>query len=209
MSNNGNCGIQIGSGTGNGSYGYHRYWRYVEGSAVVQHHPRCSRIMLTDINGIDYVIVKYVNDNKADSGTYIIGTVTVDLASRWHDLSISNNSAGLSNGPTYNSNYGGYFSFNGTTQTIPISSILNTYPFTVSFWASHPTSWIPSTAVMHELLNMSKEDERTIQIQKKIKLEKENEHIEKELLRKKFEEEREIERKKIEEESNRFGMFKN
>ena len=36
----------------------------------------------------------------------------------------------------------------------------------------------------NELLNMSKEDERTIQIQKQIKLEKENERIEKELLRK-------------------------
>ena len=156
MSNNGNCGIQYGSGTGNGSYGYHRYWRYVEGSAVVQHHPRSSRIMLTDINGIDYVIVKYVDDNKADSGTYQVGTVTVDLASRWHDLSISNNSAGLSNSPTYNSNYGGYFSFNGSTQTIPIGSILNAYPFTVSFWASHPTSWISTGSDgLYQLLNMS------------------------------------------------------
>ena len=156
MSNNGNCGIQLGSGTGSGSYGYRRYWRYVEGSAVVSHHPRCSRIMLTDINGIDYVIVKYVDDNKADSGTYQPGTVTVDLASRWHDLSISSNSVGLSNNPTYNSNYGGYFSFNGTTQTIPIGSILNAYPFTVSFWASYPYSgWAPPSDGMDELMNMS------------------------------------------------------
>jgi hypothetical protein len=156
MSNNGDCGIQYGTGTGSGSYGYRRYWRYVEGSAVVSHHPRCSRIMLTDINGIDYVIVKYVNDNKADSGTYQVGTVTVDLASRWHDLSISSNSVGLSNGPTYNSNYGGYFSFNGTTQTIPIGSILNAYPFTVSFWASYPYSgWAPPSDGMDELMNMS------------------------------------------------------
>ena len=52
----------------------------------------------------------------------------------------------------------------------------------------------------NELLNMSKEDERTIQIQKIIEFEKEKERIEKELIRKKIEEDREIERKKIEEE---------
>ena len=50
----------------------------------------------------------------------------------------------------------------------------------------------------NELLNMSKEDERTIQIQKKIEREKEKQRIEKENLIKKFEEEREIERDKIE-----------
>ena len=52
----------------------------------------------------------------------------------------------------------------------------------------------------NELLNMSKEDERIIERQKIIELEKEKERIERELLRKKFEEEREIERKKIEQE---------
>ena len=40
---------------------------------------------------------------------------------------------------------------------------------------------------------MSKEDERTIEGEKKIKFEKENDRIEKELLQKKFEEERELE----------------
>ena len=156
MSNNGNCGIQIGSGTGDGSYRSHRYWRYVEGAAVVNHHPRCSRIMLTDINGIDYVIIKYVDDNKADTGTYIIGTVTVDLASRWHDLSVSNNSAGLSNSPTYSSNNGGYIQFNGSSQNLSIGSILNAYPFTVSFWAQQSNSWSSYTlGAMEELLNMS------------------------------------------------------
>jgi hypothetical protein len=52
----------------------------------------------------------------------------------------------------------------------------------------------------NELLNMSKEDERIIQIQKIIEFEKEKERIEKELIRKKIEEDIEIERKKIEEE---------
>ena len=50
----------------------------------------------------------------------------------------------------------------------------------------------------NELLNMSKEDERTIQIQKIIEFEKEKHRIEKDFIRKKIEEEREIEYKKIE-----------
>ena len=52
----------------------------------------------------------------------------------------------------------------------------------------------------NEFLNMSNEDERTIQTQKIIELEKEKMRIEREIFIKKLEEEREIERKKIEEE---------
>ena len=52
----------------------------------------------------------------------------------------------------------------------------------------------------NELLNMSKQDERTIQREQIIELEKQKHRIEKEILRKKFEEEREIERNKIEQE---------
>ena len=51
-----------------------------------------------------------------------------------------------------------------------------------------------------ELLNMSKEDERTIQIQQKIETEREKQRIERETLRKIIEEEREVKRKKEEEE---------
>jgi hypothetical protein len=84
MSNNSSFGIQLGtvtsggSGTtGNGSWGARAFWRYVEGSAVVGHHPRTSRIILTDINGIDHNIVVYSDDNIVDRGEYIIGTRTI------------------------------------------------------------------------------------------------------------------------------------
>lgn len=89
-SNNSSCGIQQNTGSGNGLYGRRRYWRYVEGSAIVSHHPRVSRIILTDINGIDYNLITYVSDNCADSGTYQVGTVSRDFATTtWFDLSPS------------------------------------------------------------------------------------------------------------------------
>jgi hypothetical protein len=137
MSNNGNCGIQIGSGTGNGSYGNRRYWRYVEGSAVVTHHPRCSRIMLTDINGIDYVLVKYVDDNKADSGTYIIGTVTMDIANKIFDVSGNSNTTSVNNGAAYSNGNGGYFSFDATNDSLTASSFYRhqTTTGTIAGWA--------------------------------------------------------------------------
>jgi len=86
-SNNSSCGISKNTGSGNGSYGARRYWRYVEGSAIVSHHPRVSRIVLTDIYGIDVDIIVYTNDNCSDSGTYIIGTVNFDSALSWYDIS--------------------------------------------------------------------------------------------------------------------------
>jgi hypothetical protein len=74
--NNTSCGIQVNSG-GGGNYGAHRYWRYVEGSPVDSHHPRVSRIILSD--GItDVNIVTYTSDNCSDTGEYVIGTVTYD-----------------------------------------------------------------------------------------------------------------------------------
>jgi hypothetical protein len=83
MSNNSSYGEQLGtvttggSGTvGNGSYGSHLYWRYVEGSAVVSHHPRTSRITLISSTGVSYNLIVYVADNTSDSGEYEIGTVT-------------------------------------------------------------------------------------------------------------------------------------
>ena len=47
----------------------HRYWRYVGGSAVNQHHPRVSRIILTNTQGQDTNIVTFTSDNCSDSGT--------------------------------------------------------------------------------------------------------------------------------------------
>jgi hypothetical protein len=140
MSNNGDCGIQYGTGTGSGLYGYHRYWRYVEGVAVVQHHPRCSRIMLTDINGIDYVLVKYVDDNKADVGTYQVGTVTMDIANKIFDVSGNSNTTSVNNGTTYSLGNGGYFSFDATNDSLSASSFYKhqTTTGTIAGWA-YPT----------------------------------------------------------------------
>jgi len=82
------CGIKNNTGLGDGSYGARRYWRYVEGSAIVSHHPRVSRIILTDIHGKDYNLHVYVADNCSDSGTYLVGTVSVDVAgTTWYDVS--------------------------------------------------------------------------------------------------------------------------
>lgn len=59
----------------------YRYWRYVEGSAVILHHPRVSRIMLKSEGGQLTTIVTYAADNYTDSGAYQIGTVTYDFGS--------------------------------------------------------------------------------------------------------------------------------
>lgn len=73
----------------------------------------------------------------------------------WKDLSTNSINGTLTNGPTFSTDYGGYFNFDGTDDYVQISSILNSYPFTVSFWASSDVSWIPSTDMMQELLNMN------------------------------------------------------
>jgi hypothetical protein len=149
MSNNANCGIQTGTGTGSGSYGSRRYWRYVEGSAIVNHHPRCSRIMLTDINGIDYVIVKYSDDNKADTGTYQVGTVTIDFSNRIFDVSSDSNTTSVNNGASYSSSNGGYFSFDATNDSLSASSFYKhqTTTGTIAGWA-YPTEAISDRYIM-------------------------------------------------------------
>jgi len=114
-SNNTSCGIQQNTGSGNGSYGFHRYWRYVEGSAVTLHHPRVSRIILTDINGSDYNLVVYTSDNCSDSGTYIVGTVSLDFGgTTWTDLSGLGNNGTLTNGPTFSAANMGSIVFDGS-----------------------------------------------------------------------------------------------
>ena len=113
-SNNTSCGIQQNTGSGSGSYGLHRYWRYVEGSPIQSHHPRVSRIILTDINGIDYNLVVYTSDNCSDTGTYQVGTVSLDFGgTTWTDLSGNGNTGTLTNGPTYSSANGGSIVFDG------------------------------------------------------------------------------------------------
>ena len=74
----------------------------------------------------------------------------------WFDLTTTTVSGSLNNGPTFSTGSGNYFSFDGTNDDISISSILNAYPFTVSFWASYPYSgWAPPSDGMDELINMS------------------------------------------------------
>lgn len=68
-------GLRLNTSSGGGA----RYWRYVEGSATASHHPRVSRIVLTDADGNDTTIASYTGDNCSDSGTYQIGTVTKDF----------------------------------------------------------------------------------------------------------------------------------
>ena len=58
--------VQREKGAGNWVFGY-RYFRYVIGSAVVSHHPRVARYILT-INGVDTTISTVTSDNCADSG---------------------------------------------------------------------------------------------------------------------------------------------
>ena len=79
----GTVGIKVGtvtsggSGTtGTGVWGAHLYWRYVEGSTVSGHHPRCSRIIFTDSNGRDFNFKVFVADNSSDVGEYQLGTQT-------------------------------------------------------------------------------------------------------------------------------------
>jgi len=83
MSNNTATGIQQGTG-GGGSYGTHKYWRYVEGSAVVGHHPRISRIILSDgTNDTNLIVYNY--DNSSDVGEYQPGTVAREISEGYTD----------------------------------------------------------------------------------------------------------------------------
>jgi hypothetical protein len=79
MSNNSTCGIITGTNRNTSNYGKHRYWRYVEGAAIAGHHPRVSRIDFITKGGAVYNLVTYTNDNCADGGEYIIGTVSKDF----------------------------------------------------------------------------------------------------------------------------------
>lgn len=130
MSNNTSCGFQVGSGSGSISIGAHRYWRYVEGSAITSHHPRVSRIILIDSSGTEYTIVKYTNDNCSDSGEYIIGTISYDFSIKWNDISEVGNSFTLNNISSTN----GYMVMNGTNSYASISNLSINNGFTLEVW---------------------------------------------------------------------------
>ena len=122
-SNNTSCGIQQNTGSGSGSYGLHRYWRYVEGSPIQSHHPRVSRIILTDINGIDYNLVVYTSDNCSDTGTFQVGTVSLDFGgTTWTDLSGRGNNGELLYAVGYSASNRGALTFNGSNQRVLQSS---------------------------------------------------------------------------------------
>ena len=81
MSNNSATGFHNGTKTTNNNITTkHRYWRYVEGSAVASHHPRVSRIELGEGTPLTtyHTIVQYVSDNTSDSGDTQPGTIKVD-----------------------------------------------------------------------------------------------------------------------------------
>lgn len=135
MSNQSSCGIVAGSVTGNGSYGYHRWWRYVEGPAVASHHPRCSRIDFIDISGRVANLITYTADNCADTGTYIVGTVSVDFAGNsWKDLSGNGYNSTLTNNPTFSITNQGTMVFDGVDDysISSVSSIPNSS--TIGLW---------------------------------------------------------------------------
>jgi hypothetical protein len=135
MSNNTSCGFQTGSGIGLNSVGARRYWRYVEGSAVVSHHPRVSRIILIDSGGAEHTIVRYTSDNCSDTGDYIIGTISYDFATKWTDLSSNGNAGTLTNGPTFNSGNSGYIIFDGTNDYVRTTDVDHgTSEFTLESW---------------------------------------------------------------------------
>ena len=141
MSNNSSCGIIAGTNRNDSNYSKHRYWRYVEGGAVVGHHPRVSRIDFITKSGAVYNLITYTTDNCADSGTYIVGTVSKDFGTTtWRDTSGNGNNGtfGASTAePTYSNQNGGSLVFDGSNDyvNIPYNSILNSSTtFTVDFW---------------------------------------------------------------------------
>ena len=133
MSNNSSCGIITGTNRNDSNYSKHRYWRYVEGGAVVGHHPRVARIDFITKSGAVYNLVTYTTDNCADSGTYIVGTVSKDFGTTtWRDTS-GNGNNGTINGATFNSANKGAIVFDGVDDYIDLNSnniITGLNPFT-------------------------------------------------------------------------------
>jgi hypothetical protein len=148
MSNNSSCGIITGTNRNDSNYSKHRYWRYVEGGAVVGHHPRVSRIDFITKSGAIYNLTTYTTDNCADSGTYIVGTVTKDFGgTTWRDISGNNRTGTLTNGPLFNtSNYGNIL-FDGTNDYVIIPSGGSYSEYTFMFFCK----WITDTAASSRL----------------------------------------------------------
>ena len=131
-SNNGtlNNGMTVIEGPLNTSIPSARYWKYVEGSAVVSHHPRSARIMLLDNSGNATTITTYTADNCADTGTYLVGTVTYDAG--------FGNTKSFTNAQIYSSFSGGtraanvtvQYSSDNSTWTTAFSGVMGNYTYT-------------------------------------------------------------------------------
>tara|TARA_Y100000310_G_scaffold57285_1_gene52495 strand:- start:515 stop:1582 length:1068 start_codon:yes stop_codon:yes gene_type:complete len=138
------CGIKINSGLGDGSYGSHQYWRYVEGSAVISHHPRVSRIILTDAQGLDYNFKVYVADNCSDSGTYLVGTVSVDVGGATWINTTGGTNVTLTHAPVFNN--AGYFDFDGTNDYAATAASLDFDDnWTMEMWLNADSWTYPSS----------------------------------------------------------------
>jgi hypothetical protein len=139
MSNNSSCGIITGTNRNDSNYSKHRYWRYVEGGAVVGHHPRVSRIDFITKSGAIYNLTTYTTDNCADSGTYIVGTVTKDFGTTtWRDTSGNGYNGTLTSGPTFDVSNKGNILFDGSDDNIQLgnaSTFLPTSGITINSWA--------------------------------------------------------------------------
>lgn len=140
MSNNSSCGIITGTGVNTSNLTAHKYWRYVEGSAVTLHHPRVSRIDFITPNGSVYNLITYTSDNCADSGTVAVGTVSKQFTpSNWRDLSGNNNTGTLTNGPTFSTANMGSIVFDGVDDYViddpTINMPLGSSSRTICVWA--------------------------------------------------------------------------
>ena len=152
MSNNSSCGIIAGTNRNDSNYSKHRYWRYVEGGAVVGHHPRVSRIDFITKSGAVYNLITYTTDNCADSGTYIVGAVSKDFGTTtWRDTSGNSNNGtfGASTAePTYSNQNGGSLVFDGSNDYISItnnSTLRPTSELTIEYIikGTTPSGWCP------------------------------------------------------------------
>ena len=145
MSNNSSCGIITGTGVNTSNLTAHKYWRYVEGSAIASHHPRVSRIDFITPNGSVYNLITYTSDNCADSGTYVVGTVSKQFTpSNWRDLSGNSNTGTLTNGPTFSAGNLGSILFDGTDDytitTLNATPLLNiSSQLTIDVWIKSTT----------------------------------------------------------------------
>lgn len=140
-SNNTSCGIQTNTGTGDGSYGNHLYWRYVEGSAIAGHHPRVARIILVESNNNEYDFIVYATDNCSDIGQYIIGTVSRGVGpTSLHDLTGNGNDTQLMNEASFDVANGGSIVLDGSNDyLLTTSSIELRRNFSLEIWAKFDT----------------------------------------------------------------------